>query len=685
MKVFSRPHKILPKRLVLLAGICTLLVLAGTGYAQAEEGVLAEAERTSLTFLCPNGLKFANEPVYENGAWNVMIDTAATDWADVVSSGFNDSQYITGFLVWIQPDPQKTAKLFCAGGFSGSQQELRAWLADMQQTPPYMQTSVRANQTSIDLGYYDAASGKFFPETIFPDENRASFVRFQYEDDTYDSRYALVRLSFTSTDPVDVPIPQVTKENLLPDFSGTGYQYQISTGKLTYSNPTDTPKQVTLVTAVRAPGRKQEAAGWEAYAGPFPMNMGQDSGGHRVALLKNELPAQASAFSQSSIISWKDENGLVKARQCLSLIIVHGNPRPWPEYVDELAPFDSNDVKLRVLGHVDGLSVQKKGSILRFTMDAEKLIRQAAEGKKNLTDACLEVQIKPPKGAKYYTGGDVLFGSNNIYGPEAAEAYYRDSTTYTPVEITQPWISFSFPYLEIKSFQRPDGGTMQYFFSAAGGMTSALAGHVHIIRWIGEDDVLLGENYLIYTYDEAALSFKEKALDNEGELTVDFPAPRAVIKGNWGNHHGKVFLQAKRMPSSPNSYYYQLQLEAEDGTVLPIPAGEKCDVYLPYPDGYNRQTAQHLTLTIGHYNSQMQLVEDVFSVKKGNLELTPFGMRLRVSSFSPYVVSWESAPTQEETVVPPQTGDVFPLALVSLCALLALGAAGWLASRYAAR
>lgn len=115
MKVFSRPHKILPERLVLLAGICALLVLAGTGYALAEEGIVAEAELTSLTFLCPNGLKFASEPVYENGAWNVMIDTAATDWADVVSSGFNDSQYITGFSVWIQPDPQKNGQAVLRG------------------------------------------------------------------------------------------------------------------------------------------------------------------------------------------------------------------------------------------------------------------------------------------------------------------------------------------------------------------------------------------------------------------------------------------------------------------------------------------------------------------------------------------------------------------------------------------
>ena len=73
----------------------------------------------------------------------------------------------------------------------------------------------------------------------------------------------------------------------------------------------------------------------------------------------------------------------------------------------------------------------------------------------------------------------------------------------------------------------------------------------------------------------------------------------------------------------------------------------------------------------------MQLKEAAFSVARGNLELTPYGMRLRVKDFSPFVVSW-NAPGGAAV---PSTGDSFPMGAALLCMLLALAGAGWLMRR----
>lgn len=575
-----------------------------------------------------------------------------------------------------------------AGG--QTQQEFEEWLAWAQQQAPtqaYHGQQYGGGPTS--LGRYDADTGTFFPTPISTEYRCAGFVRYKYDDNTYDSRYGMITVSFTDTNPVSVYFPQAAQNDILPDWTKLGFQSEISNGKIAYTNPTDHPQAATLVTAVCAP-EKVQGEGWTVQDEGWTdqncdVETSTDSTGRRVALLKIKLPADAHTVSKNVLIIWKHTSGQVEYQR-LSLSVVHGNLKPWPEYRSEMTPFAVGDFKVRVVGGIDGLSFRQDGVKLHLAIDSEKLIEQAARGDKNVTAGRLEIQLKVPEGAKYYQGGNTVFGGPLYLVPdEIAQCYPTIESGWTleeKVPVAQPWITLSQSYVLSETFQRPFGGSMQYYFAANYGLTNPLWAAVQTIRWLDASGDLLGINYLIYTYDDVSFVTSERVREHENELPANPKDPHAVIGGDWGKQHGDLRLHAKRMPSSPNSYYYELHLEAEDGTNVPIPTGETCDVYLPYPTGYNQQTAQSLSLTIGHYNSQMQLVEDVFSVENGNLELTPYGLHLSVTSFSPYVVSWSinepaSATPSIPAVSVPQTGDSFPLSIVCICALLSLAAIGY--------
>jgi len=668
---------------MLLCCLQTALLLCGT--ALAEEGIAAEDGRKDYQAFS-DGLKFVEGkgPVYQNGLWSMTIDTAATDWTAVIAAGYHESQQISGVELQVFADPHKSASRVGTWGTSGTQQEMLEWLETVETMEPMapVGSNSQYGSATVRLGFYDAASGKFFPEEIKRDEHRTFLIRFKYQDGTYDSRYVMAEVSFSSLEPVEVSIPAATVNEIIPNFGGTTLQAEVSPGRVEYRNATDDPQALTLITAVKAPGPKEETADWTAYDGDRKLDMDNDASGHAVACFYSDLPAEKYTESFAKVILWKDAQKNVKAMQRFSLDIVHGNLAPWPEYAEGLKPLaaaDPSSVQLEMQGNVSGVTALPNGYTVHIGFDDEALYQAAADGE-NLSAAAVKVRIRAPQGAAFYTGAKTLMGGTNIYGPSLAQTYgasgYLTPSAEDAIPVTGEWVEVgNMGYLEQRSYVNPAGGTMHYYLAAFRGLATDLGGGVQIIDWFDRDLNLLERNYLVYTFENASIVTDEVVLEDESGMDASDLKPRVVIKGNWHKGHGKVVLHAERLLSSPGTHYYNLQLVGEDGAVIPVPKGEKCDVYLPYPEGYDRTKAQKegLEITIGHYNDQMELVEDAFSVAKGNLELTPFGMRLRVSGFSPFVVGWRTAePAPLPTSAVPKTGDAFPLSSVLLLGLLAV-------------
>ena len=673
--------------------VCLLTALLAASCALAAEPVLpVEESRTDIIY--SDGLRFVagKAPAFQDGVWRMTIDTAATDWASVVAMNYNNSQEVMGPSFFLFADPAKTAEYVSTGYFGGiPEEEMKEffdfWQSIEPEDSPGWQGDRQMERAAFDMGHYDPATGKFFPQAT--EAWDCLFVRFKYTDGTYENRWVRIEIAFSSTDPVDVPLPQVPAEDILPNFGGSTFEAQVSRGRIKYTNITDHPEEIRLQTAVRAPGSKDETASWKASYNSFDLATATDADGHLVACIENHLPVDGYYEDSSSFLVWRDAVGTIQAIQQLDISITHGKLLLWPEYVAALVPFESGDVQLSVAGGVDGLSVASDGKTIHLTIDSEKVVKAAARGV-DPSAGELQVRVKAPSDAKYYSGGDTLTSATNIYGPDLAEEYYpngshKDFGDDKPVPVPGKWITLDpHAYMFGEEFSRPMGGTMKYFFSHP--MSTEMGGEVQILRWFDANMDLIGENYLVFTYDPVPLITLQEVVEDESALPKHPNMPRAVVKGNWCKPYGKVSLKADRLPSSPQTFYYDLKLVAEDGTIVPVPQGETCDVYLPFPDGYTRETARELRITTAHYNDQGQLVEEgVYSVEKGNLELTPYGMRLRTGSFSPYVVSWEpAAPAPADPVTPaapanvPKTGDSFPLGALLLLSCLSLLTAGWL-------
>lgn len=117
-----------------------------------------------------------------------------------------------------------------------------------------------------------------------------------------------------------------------------------------------------------------------------------------------------------------------------------------------------------------------------------------------------------------------------------------------------------------------------------------------------------------------------------------------------------------------NNVKYDVRLIDSNGNKVKLPEG--CMLCFPYPEGMNETNALRYRIMIHHFGDKGM---EKFDTKDGTIKLTPQGLCIRVSSLSPFVITWEEIETNL-----PQTGDSTPLLLYGAGALLSLTAIGLL-------
>ena len=136
---------------------------------------------------------------------------------------------------------------------------------------------------------------------------------------------------------------------------------------------------------------------------------------------------------------------------------------------------------------------------------------------------------------------------------------------------------------------------------------------------------------------------------------------------------GSVMLKYVKVDTTrENTAIYDVYLIDQSGNRVKLPAA--CTLCLPYPEGLNQSSTSAYRIHILH-EMEGGRSED-FDSMSGGLELTPQGLCVRISSLSPFTITWERFPE----INLPQTGDSSPL----LCwaALLGASCAGlWFLNR----
>ena len=98
-----------------------------------------------------------------------------------------------------------------------------------------------------------------------------------------------------------------------------------------------------------------------------------------------------------------------------------------------------------------------------------------------------------------------------------------------------------------------------------------------------------------------------------------------------------------------NTVVYNVHLINQNGEALDLPAG--AILCFPYPEGLDENSGNKYRIIIHHYADNGST--EVFKSENGDIEFTKQGLCIRVSSFSPFEISWEEQPEIDL----PQTGD----------------------------
>jgi len=350
-----------------------------------------------------------------------------------------------------------------------------------------------------------------------------------------------------------------------------------------------------------------------------------------------------------------------------------GEAMRWPEYVADLKAFTKENFSYHPYGSTKGVTLDDDAfqdhAELRLKPDMDELIKDAAKGV-DITQAGMKLSITPPDDAVYYRN----FPSGNpstIYGMNwVAQSYPLASGNeafVAPVPVKGSDLGGRYySYLTKKEIPLANGKTTTFYY--CDGLRGEFAGLVDMYFWYNEKMERIGQNYVIYTMDDLPLIDPVPLLSKDGEKDKFKGTPFAVSL-NSGVEFEEAVLQAVRHPSSKNSHYYDLKLKAADGSAVDL-NGEEVELYLPFPEGHNENSVGKLNLTVAHYTADHQLIaSDVYTLENGKLEITPYGLKLKVKSFSPYVVSWD-----DEPAAIPQTGDRFPMGAALMLMALSLAA-----------
>ena len=365
-----------------------------------------------------------------------------------------------------------------------------------------------------------------------------------------------------------------------------------------------------------------------------------------------ELEVEArndQSMTEAFTVCWLDEdNKIIKTERITISNCPTGAGVPWQKH---WAPIDSKRI-----------NVQDNGLTSFFSYDNGKLLFEVTDSNagslnanklNELSQNDLIYEITPPEGAKYFR----MSGQHSpLY-----DSSFADST--------KQWLEKQ-PFEECV-FENDAAKPYYYSFGKLFNRTRVEGVYVYtvnntqvtfadivIFQWYDEDEKLIEVNgkdgecfYLIKepyvkTTTTAALTKDPTEAVAKPTIVISNSATGKVVTN--GVLKTEMPLQNAVDPNSDTRYLYMKLTYIDESTGLEVePGTEGAVVYLAYPDGMTYEQAQGYTFKLYHYTDENHVTHEEMK-----LEATPYGLRFKTTSFSPFLLEWtpaSSSPSHNES------------------------------------
>lgn len=376
--------------------------------------------------------------------------------------------------------------------------------------------------------------------------------------------------------------------------------------------------------------------------------------GKEVTITDNAIELEVEARNDKSMteaftVCWLDEYGnTIKTERITISNCPTGAGVPWQKY---WAPIDSGRI-----------NVQDNGLTSFFSYDNGKLLFEVTDSNagslnanklNELSQNDLIYEITPPAGA-------VKFRMSGQHSP-LYDTYFADSTKQWLEK--QPFEDCVFENDAAKPYYYSFGKLFNrtkvegvYVYTVNN--TEVTFADIVIFQWYDKDEKLIEVNgkdgecfYLIKepyvkTTTTAALTKDPTEAVAKPTIVISNSATGKVVTN--GVLKTEMPLQNAVDPNSDTRYLYMKLTYIDENTGLEVePGTEGAVVYLAYPDGMTYEQAQGYTFKLTHYTDENHVTHEEMK-----LEATPYGLKFKTNSFSPFLLEWTpaaSSPSHNES------------------------------------
>lgn len=651
------------KRLCLLAVLLVLFAaLCVSGQALADptiENLTNSGD--DITLSLPTGM-VASKMDYDaqTGTLTLTIDSKETDWQMVLSSSCSAEGELFVSLRATVVDPVKDIV---------NPREANGYFDDLSLLP-YMGNNAQINgdemRMTVPVGRYQAENGVFIP---MPSEEGWPFMKFVWDRDEEPSLlYGLkVKVVYSSADPLQLNLNKLPASAIQANTTGlANVTSQVTDGLLEYASSEDDRIQ-NLTTQFYFPVLNDHADYQLFVGGSGPVSVTTDAqGAYYEWVISNDSAGKIYRNGTMHFLV-KDSDGKPIEAYSFQYSVEQGTPELWFAGCDDytaIASADPSRLSLSVLAEDDngqsivspqGIDFSINEGIIWMTMQEDQLIH---ERDMDFNTARLCATITAPSGAAYYCLEEP--GGESFYG----EDFYID-----PNELLKQPLEGGTLTIEQNYFFQSDyaDGSRSIFINAIPD-TDGKGGWTPYICWYDSDGSFLSADVILITSESVLLEYKADVQTSvESIPAAESNQPHLVDE--TGSLSGCV-LMAQMSPTGESRYYYELSV-CNSRNQWVFLNGEYY-LFLPYPPDHR----PGMRYTIRHYSPDGKTVKDVYTSGSG-IEHTPFGLKIRISSLSPYDVTWEEAndPAEPENVLlsdsqVPKTGDHTPLSVLMACLVL---------------
>ena len=357
------------------------------------------------------------------------------------------------------------------------------------------------------------------------------------------------------------------------------------------------------------------------------------------------------SMTEAFTVCWLDEGGnTIKTERITISNCPTGAGVPWQKH---WAPIGSGSINVQDRDLISFFSYDNDGKLL-FKVTEKNAGALNADKVDELSKNELICEITPPEGA-------VKFRMSGQHSP-LYDTYFADST--------KQWLDST----ELKDLEKEENGELKpyyCFFDELFNRTKVEGVYVYtvnntqvtfadivIFQWydaegklikVGDKDgecfYLIKEPYVKISKTEALTEDPTEAVAKPTIVISNSATGKVVTNGVLKT---EMPLQNAVDPNSDTRYLYMKLTYIDENTGLEVePGTEGAVVYLAYPDSMTYEQAQGYTFKLYHYTDENNVTHEEMK-----LEATPYGLRFKTTSFSPFLLEWTpaaSSPSHNES------------------------------------